>query len=567
LSWEFVVGRVREIVTALDLIIGALKRVGGGHQALTRRVFATWIAGRARSIRGRRAYFVDWRLIVIAMSERPGNGEGTDKGVDGSERAAIERLLELGRSARLFRAGDGRLFARVPIENRSEVYGLKSDEFRDWLVGGYFRDCGALPSDGAVRRVVAALEAFARFGDGTPPVFIRVAGSGKSDSALSYFDLGDASGQAVEIGAGGWSIVERPVVDFRRPRGLLALPEPSREGSIELLRPYVNLTERDFRLLVVWMAAALRPVGPYPILALYGEQATAKSTLIKIIRRLIDPQEVPVLLVPGSTLDLMVTAVNGWLLAYDNISVIPTWLSDGLCVLSTGGGVARRALFSNDEKAAIHAQRPVILGGIEEYVRRGDLSDRCVFLNLPELPPDQRRREVELWHAFSQDLPRILGGLLDAIASGLRELPSVKLAELPRMADFAAFAEAVGRGLGWEAGTVIADYNANRQDATAMQIEDSVLAAYLVETACTPGRILNWHGTATEMFAELCKVLGKKVTSSAGWPKTPRGFSNELRRIAPQLRTNGVFVAFEKRREKRIIFVTNLAWRKKLGIA
>ena len=69
----------------------------------------------------------------------------------------------------------------------------------------------------------------------------------------------------------------------------------------------------------------MRPVGPYPILALYGEQASAKSTLIKIIRRLIDPQDAPALLVPGSTLDLMVTAVNGWLLAYDNISVIPAW--------------------------------------------------------------------------------------------------------------------------------------------------------------------------------------------------------------------------------------------------
>ena len=73
---------------------------------------------------------------------------------------------------------------------------------------------------------------------------------------------------------------------------------PSREGSIELLRPYVNLTERDFRLLVVWMAAAIRPVGPYPILAISGEQGIAKSTLIRIIRRLIDPQHAP--LSPGA---------------------------------------------------------------------------------------------------------------------------------------------------------------------------------------------------------------------------------------------------------------------------
>ena len=61
------------------------------------------------------------------------------------------------------------------------------------------------------------------------------------------------------------------------------------------------------------MAAALRPVGPYPILVIHGEQGSAKSTLARIIRQLIDPQTAPLLAEPRSTRDLMVTAVNGWL--------------------------------------------------------------------------------------------------------------------------------------------------------------------------------------------------------------------------------------------------------------
>ena len=87
------------------------------------------------------------------------------------------------RGARGCFAGDGRLFARVPVENRSEVYGLKSGAFRDWLIGGHFRECGALPRDGAIRRVLGALEAFARFGGGAPSVFIRVGGDRKSDGS------------------------------------------------------------------------------------------------------------------------------------------------------------------------------------------------------------------------------------------------------------------------------------------------------------------------------------------------------------------------------------------------
>ena len=142
-------------------------------------------------------------------------------------------------------------------------------------------------------------------------------------------------------------------MQFRRPGGQLPLPIPSREGSIERLRPYVNLTDRDFRLLVGWMAAVLLPEGPYPILAIHGEQGSAKSTLAKSHPTADRPTVCAVLAQPRSTRDLMVTALCGWLLVYDNISEIPNWLSDSLCRLATGGGFAGRTLYSDDERHVI----------------------------------------------------------------------------------------------------------------------------------------------------------------------------------------------------------------------
>jgi hypothetical protein len=53
------------------------------------------------------------------------------------------------------------------------------------------------------------------------------------------------------------------------------------------------------------------------------------------------PQSSAVLAEPRSARDLMVTSVSGWLLAYDNISVLPRWLSDSLCRLATGGGMPK----------------------------------------------------------------------------------------------------------------------------------------------------------------------------------------------------------------------------------
>ena len=86
----------------------------------------------------------------------------------------------------------------------------------------------------------------------------------------------------------------------------------------------------------------------------------------------------------------------------------------------------------------------MILNGIDEAVRRDDLADRCVFLHLPPVLDASRRANHEFWPAFRAESAGILGALLDALAGGLRELPSVRPTELPRMADFPLLGEAIG---------------------------------------------------------------------------------------------------------------------------
>ena len=235
---------------------------------------------------------------------------------------------------------------------------MRQAGFRDWLIDGYLVSQPEPPSPRAILRAVGMLEARARFKADIPEVFIRTGRDGDGDGSAYFLDLGDPSGTAVAINDRSWFTVERPDVRFRRPVGLQPLPIPSRGGSIDLLRPYVNLTDADFRLMVTWLTAVLRPVGPYPILVLKGEQASAKSTLAKVLRLLIDPHACIALNPPTSTLNLLATAVNGWLLAYDNISDIPRWLSDALCQLVYGGAVSGRALFTNDDRSFILPSAP-----------------------------------------------------------------------------------------------------------------------------------------------------------------------------------------------------------------
>jgi hypothetical protein len=125
----------------------------------------------------------------------------------------------------------------------------------------------------------------------------------------------------------------------------------------------------------------------------------------------------------------------------------------------------------------------MLLSGIGEFIRWTDLKDRCVFLRLPPIPRTRARGEEEFWRAFHADRPGILGAVLDASWAGLRELPSVQLAELPRMADYALWGKAVGRGLGWQPGTFLSTYTDNGKEATLTDLLDSPLGNALLQTA------------------------------------------------------------------------------------
>ena len=197
--------------------------------------------------------------------------------------------------------------------------------------------------------------------------------------------------RAIEIGPEGWRVTACPPVRFRRAAGMLPLPMPMRGGSLEALTSFFNLASRDdFVLVVAWLLAALRDGGPYPLLAVSGEQGSAK---------------------------------NGRLLAFDNLSDLPPWMSDGLCRLASGGSFAVRQLYTDRDEVLFQAARPIILNGIEDVIMRPDLADRAIFLTLPHLQEERRRAEKEMWHDFEVAQPRILGALLDAASHGLRALP------------------------------------------------------------------------------------------------------------------------------------------------
>jgi hypothetical protein len=207
------------------------------------------------------------------------------------------------------------------------------------------------------------------------------------------------------------------------------LPEPVAGGSLEDdLKPLLNVKSDDeFVLNVAWLLAALRPIGPYPVLGIAGEQGSAKSMRTNFLRALVDPNSVPLRALPRSEHDLFIAARNSHVLAYDNASGLPDWLSDAFCRLATGGGFSTRQLYTDDDEVLFGSKRPILLNGIDDVATRPDLADRSIVQNPAAISDERRKPETDLWKEFEQRRPRVLGALLTAISHGLRILPDVKL--------------------------------------------------------------------------------------------------------------------------------------------
>jgi hypothetical protein len=121
------------------------------------------------------------------------------------------------------------------------------------------------------------------------------------------------------------------------------------------------------------------------LLAISGEQGSAKTVLSKLLKSLVDPNVAPVRAPAREERDLMIAANNGYLLAFDNLSGLPFWLSDALCRLATGGSFAVRQLYTDDEEVLFQAARPILLNSIEKPTGSGRPPNWCHLARNPAL--------------------------------------------------------------------------------------------------------------------------------------------------------------------------------------
>jgi len=368
--------------------------------------------------------------------------------------------------------------------------------------------------------------------------------------------MGDKRRRAIKVTAHeGWTIIDDAPVKFVRTRSMLPLPEPEAGGSIDLLRPFLNTaSEDDFLLIVGWMIAAFRSQPPAAILAIIGEQGSAKSTATRLTTSLIDPRIGGVRGMIGNSRDLAIAAKGTWVLSFDNVSSIAPDQSDHMCRLSTGDAFTTRKLHSDDDELVFEACRPIVLNGIGDPITRSDLADRTLLVSLASIPKDKRRSEKHLMAELVEKKPYILGALLDGLSSALRHQADINLDGLERLADMQQFVMAAEPGLGWEPGTFNAAFVRAQHNKRLDNIANNPVARIVCQMMETRQEIM---GTPTELLTLFTDAADERAHSARDWPKDAQAIGFTLSRIAKDMRTIGIDIENSRSRD-RIWIITKL---------
>jgi hypothetical protein len=453
-----------------------------------------------------------------------------DGGAENKERRSVaSKLVDIAlQHYDLGQAEDGSAYAvkkngpRVGRPLRGKL-GLRSE-----LARLYFIAEGTAPNSQALADAINVLEGYAGTKDREPRA-LRV-GHLRENLVL---DLGTPDGSVVVLEPARWSVRNTSPVLLRRSELTGALPMPSRDGSLNQLRELLNVSDDDWHLVVGWLVAALDADIPHPVLAVFGEQGTGKSTLVAFIVRVLDPGPAPLRTAPRDPGDWVVAAAGSWLVALDNLSRVPEWLGDCLCRAVTGDGLVRRALYSDGDLAVTAFRRVVALTSIDAGSIRGDLAERLLPITCERIEASRRRLDREVEAHFAAVHPQILGALLDLTAAVLKVLPGVDLAEMPRMADFARVLAAVDKVMGWKS---FEYYLQVSKSSVASGVEDDAVAQAILEYLGDRPVV---NVTAADLLAQLTPGRPSK-----DWPASARGLSGRLRRLAPALREVGVNVTF-----------------------
>lgn len=441
-------------------------------------------------------------------------------------------------NAQVWRSTDGAAFVEFVLKGVPHTVPLDSAFF-----GGHIhslvqeKDPGAYYTAKTLQEVKDYLRGSA-FSPGTPinDTKVRV---GEAGGKL-YLDPAWEGRELVEFDGGKWQVVQRtsahPKFVVNKSTMPLVKPDMSSptEKLVDMLKPFIHVGEKDLLLLVGWVLGCYKNGGPYPILMLTGEQGSAKSTITRLLRKLVDPHALDIREPTTDDRDFAAAVRGTYILAYDNLSYISPKLSDSLCRIATGIPLASRTLYTNYEESSFSAMRPIILNGIPDVAEREDFVSRVVSIQLPTIPADRRRDDDSFWADFHKALPRMIRVLWDMVAKAQKDYADTVVTQKTRMTAFLQWAMAGMDPV--DAKEFNEHYVKMTGEANQQLVEHDLVVQGIIMMMQEKKR---FEGSVYDLLHSLMVHLPQGFDPQLV-PKKPRGLAERIKRAAPALREIGI---------------------------
>jgi len=477
----------------------------------------------------------------------------------GSENRLEDILVSLALSPenneRLFKDQYGKPFAaiRLGMDRHIDIMPLSSIKYKRYLAMLCRNNIGCCINDSLVNTAITNISSEAEFNGEVIPLHLRVAWGSKANRSLEdciYYSIYDSQGSIVQVSKEGWELIlgnDNNIPILFRKYNQQPQVEPDRNYPSDIFDQLLNLTNvkspKHRHLLKVYIITTIIPEIDHVILTTYGQKGAAKSFLLELIKKLIDPTK-PTLLTLHRNIEQFIQQVNhNYINYYDNVKFIPYWLSDEICKAVTGIGHTKRQHYTDDEDIIYEHKRCLGLNGINVALTESDALDRSISIELKEIEDENRKKEVDLWKGFERIKPQVFGYILDIIVKAMQIRPTLNLQRLSRMADFTEWGEAISQAMGYPPMSFIEIYAENRNELDIVAVNESLVGSlflkYIHEFEAQYGLITKKQFDLQELYKSLINFAEINDIAIGGryFPKDASNLVKKLKIVAPNLKS------------------------------
>jgi len=492
-----------------------------------------------------RVGFETWRRYIRENPERIED----KKELENFENNIIKQIDEL------WRDEHGISYATIINNYHKENLKIYSRNFKNFITKIIYEDSNKVPNSNQIKSLQDIFSAKAQFEGEQHQTYLRCA---RFENVI-YIDLCRQDWRILEITESDIRIVESNI-KFKRFNHMkeLLFDKNSEKEDLNLILKYCKIeNERDKLLFKCDCILQIIPDIPRAIDIYFGSPGSSKTNSMKTKKKIIDPSSMDSLSLPKDKNELIQQLSHHYICAYDNIRRINNEFSDLFCRVVTGDSFSKRELYTDDEDIIYSLKRKLMFNGINVCGEEPDFLDRSITYELSRIPKKERKKESILISEFEKDQPKITGATFKILQKTLSKIKEIEIKELPRMADYCFWGEAVSQVFGENPKAFTINYFDKIGNLSKEALEANPVGLSLLEFLKENNE---FEGTASDLLGKLKQKAEELKINLKYFPNAPNSLTRRINEIKANLEEEGIKIEYDARGKQRkiIIFSKNI---------